>query len=83
MIVDGAKKRFGLYKRPASNGDQAELTTNEISGNVTIRGTGQENRVCPQTYTFALSVSSLYEYPYKNHKVRYYNYKKFQILSAA
>ena len=57
-MVDGAKKRFGLYKPPGSNGDQAQLVTNEISGNVTIRGTGRENRVCPQTYTFALSVSS-------------------------
>ncbi len=57
VMVDGGKKRFGLYKPPGPNNDQAELTTNEISGNVTIRGTGQENLVCPQTYTFALSVS--------------------------
>lgn len=58
-MIDGEKKRFGLYKPPGpNNDDQAEITTNEISGNVTIRGTGQENRACAQTYTFALSVST-------------------------
>ena len=59
VMVDGTKKRVGLYKPPGTNNVQAELTTNELSGNVTMRGTGRENRVCPQTYTFALSVSSI------------------------
>ena len=58
VIVDQLKKRVGLYKPPVANNIPAELTTNEISGNVMMRGTGRDNRVCSQTYTFALSVSS-------------------------
>ena len=57
VTVDSLKRRVGVYQPPATMNGQAELTTNQVSGEVTIRGTGMENRTCSKTYTFALSVS--------------------------
>ena len=58
MTVDATKKRVGLYHAPSAVGNnQAELSSNEVIGEVTIVGAGRENMTCPRTYTFALSVS--------------------------
>ena len=58
MTVDATKKRVGLYHAPSAVGNNlAELSSNVVTGEVMIVGAGRENMTCPQTYTFALSVS--------------------------